>query len=149
MSVSVQERESYIFLLDSKASLWLCVASVVGPALTFRIHQNEHNMTAAEVAAKAGEAQKTHTHADTFPYPHINMKWKVCGRVAPSLSPFFTQISPNVCCFFTPTVSEKSFLESETGLKIIQTGVGEVRNTHTHTHLTHKHTHFLCNPSYE
>ncbi|KAM8749175.1 protein tyrosine phosphatase receptor type Na [Acanthopagrus schlegelii] len=49
--------------------------SVVGPALTFRIHQNEHNMTAAEVAAKA--------------------------------------------------VSEKSFLESETGLKIIQTGVGE------------------------
>ncbi|KAI3356152.1 hypothetical protein L3Q82_017406, partial [Scortum barcoo] len=49
--------------------------SVVGPALTFRIRQNEHNMTAAEVAAKA--------------------------------------------------VSEKSFLESETGLKIVQTGVGE------------------------
>uniref|UniRef100_A0A8C4ETL9 Protein tyrosine phosphatase receptor type Na n=1 Tax=Dicentrarchus labrax TaxID=13489 RepID=A0A8C4ETL9_DICLA len=50
--------------------------SVVGPALTFRIRQNEHNMTAAEVAAKA--------------------------------------------------VSEKKFLESETGLKIVQTGVGEV-----------------------
>ncbi|XP_008296371.1 receptor-type tyrosine-protein phosphatase-like N, partial [Stegastes partitus] len=49
--------------------------SVVGPALTFRIRQNEHNMTAAEVAAKA--------------------------------------------------VSEKNFLESETGLKIVQTGVGE------------------------
>ncbi|KAF3843019.1 hypothetical protein F7725_001868 [Dissostichus mawsoni] len=49
--------------------------SVVGPALTFRIRQNEHNMTAAEVAAKA--------------------------------------------------VSEKNFLESETGLKIKQTGVGE------------------------
>uniref|UniRef100_A0A669BBR1 Protein tyrosine phosphatase receptor type Na n=1 Tax=Oreochromis niloticus TaxID=8128 RepID=A0A669BBR1_ORENI len=48
--------------------------SVVGPALTFRIRQNEHNMTAAEVAAKAG----------------------------------------------------KNFLESETGLKIVQTGVGEV-----------------------
>uniref|UniRef100_A0A3Q3L6K0 Protein tyrosine phosphatase receptor type Na n=1 Tax=Labrus bergylta TaxID=56723 RepID=A0A3Q3L6K0_9LABR len=45
--------------------------SVVGPALTFRIRQNEHNMTAAEVAAK-------------------------------------------------------NFLESETGLKIVQTGVGEV-----------------------
>uniref|UniRef100_A0A673B6W4 Protein tyrosine phosphatase receptor type Na n=1 Tax=Sphaeramia orbicularis TaxID=375764 RepID=A0A673B6W4_9TELE len=44
--------------------------SVVGPALTFRIRQNEHNMTAAEVAAK-------------------------------------------------------NFLESETGLKIVQTGVGE------------------------
>lgn len=44
-------------------SLWFCVASVVGPALTFRIRQNEHNMTAAEVAAKAGEAQKhTQTH---------------------------------------------------------------------------------------
>uniref|UniRef100_A0AAQ5Y379 Protein tyrosine phosphatase receptor type Na n=1 Tax=Amphiprion ocellaris TaxID=80972 RepID=A0AAQ5Y379_AMPOC len=49
--------------------------SVVGPALTFRIRQNEHNMTAAEVAAKA--------------------------------------------------VTEKNFLESETGLKIVQTGVGE------------------------
>ncbi|XP_078142239.1 protein tyrosine phosphatase receptor type Na [Centroberyx gerrardi] len=49
--------------------------SVVGPALTFRIRQNEQNMTAAEVAAKA--------------------------------------------------VSEKKFLESETGLKIVQTGVGE------------------------
>uniref|UniRef100_A0A665XAH1 Protein tyrosine phosphatase receptor type Na n=1 Tax=Echeneis naucrates TaxID=173247 RepID=A0A665XAH1_ECHNA len=32
--------------------------SVVGSALTFRIRQNEHNMTAADVAAKAGEAQK-------------------------------------------------------------------------------------------
>ncbi|XP_077392057.1 protein tyrosine phosphatase receptor type Na isoform X1 [Festucalex cinctus] len=52
--------------------------SVVGPALTFRIRQNEHNMTAAEVAAKA--------------------------------------------------VSEKSFLESETSLKIVQTGVGERTN---------------------
>ncbi|KAG7502980.1 receptor-type tyrosine-protein phosphatase-like N isoform X1 [Solea senegalensis] len=49
--------------------------SVVGPALTFRVRQNEHNMTAAEVAAKA--------------------------------------------------VSEKTFLESQTGLKIVQTGVGE------------------------
>ncbi|XP_040003585.1 protein tyrosine phosphatase receptor type Na [Xiphias gladius] len=49
--------------------------SVVGPALTFRIRQNEHNMTAAEVAAKS--------------------------------------------------VSEKNFLESQTGLKIVQTGVGE------------------------
>uniref|UniRef100_A0A8C4GNG9 Protein tyrosine phosphatase receptor type Na n=1 Tax=Dicentrarchus labrax TaxID=13489 RepID=A0A8C4GNG9_DICLA len=55
--------------------------SVVGPALTFRIRQNEHNMTAAEVAAKAGE----------------------------------------------------KFLESETGLKIVQTGVGEVLDTHIHT----------------
>uniref|UniRef100_A0A7N9AV67 Protein tyrosine phosphatase receptor type Na n=1 Tax=Mastacembelus armatus TaxID=205130 RepID=A0A7N9AV67_9TELE len=33
--------------------------SVVGPALTFRIRQNEHNMTAAQVAAKAGEVQKS------------------------------------------------------------------------------------------
>ncbi|XP_061697013.1 protein tyrosine phosphatase receptor type Na isoform X3 [Syngnathoides biaculeatus] len=52
--------------------------SVVGPALTFRIRQNEHNMTAADVAAKA--------------------------------------------------VSEKSFLESKTSLKILQTGVGERTN---------------------
>uniref|UniRef100_A0A8C9Y910 Protein tyrosine phosphatase receptor type Na n=1 Tax=Sander lucioperca TaxID=283035 RepID=A0A8C9Y910_SANLU len=54
--------------------------SVVGPALTFRIRQNEHNMTAEEVAAKAGE----------------------------------------------------NFLESETGLKIVQAGVGEVLDTHIH-----------------
>ncbi|XP_057708831.1 receptor-type tyrosine-protein phosphatase-like N isoform X2 [Corythoichthys intestinalis] len=53
--------------------------SVVGPALTFRIRQNELNMTAAEVAAKA--------------------------------------------------VSEKNYLESETSLKILQTGVGERTNT--------------------
>ncbi|KAM9802712.1 protein tyrosine phosphatase receptor type Na isoform 2-T2 [Syngnathus typhle] len=52
--------------------------SVVGPALTFRIRQNEHNVTAAEVADKA--------------------------------------------------VSEKNFLESETSLKILQTGVGERTN---------------------
>uniref|UniRef100_A0A3Q1JK78 Uncharacterized protein n=1 Tax=Anabas testudineus TaxID=64144 RepID=A0A3Q1JK78_ANATE len=45
--------------------------SVVGPALTFRIRQNEHNMTAADVAAK------------------------------------------------------RNFLESQTSLKIVQTGVGE------------------------
>uniref|UniRef100_A0A7N8X5A9 Protein tyrosine phosphatase receptor type Na n=1 Tax=Mastacembelus armatus TaxID=205130 RepID=A0A7N8X5A9_9TELE len=57
----------------------VCVCSVVGPALTFRIRQNEHNMTAAQVAAKAD--------------------------------------------------SEKNFLESETGLKIVQTGVGEVLAT--------------------
>nr|XP_057938485.1 protein tyrosine phosphatase receptor type Na isoform X2 [Doryrhamphus excisus] len=52
--------------------------SVVGPALTFRLRQNEHNMTAAEVAAKA--------------------------------------------------VSEKNFLETETSLKIVQSGVGERTN---------------------
>lgn len=28
---------------------------------------------------------------------------------------------------FAPTVTEQNFLESETGLKIIQTGVGEVK----------------------
>uniref|UniRef100_A0A8C5HQE8 Receptor-type tyrosine-protein phosphatase-like N n=1 Tax=Gouania willdenowi TaxID=441366 RepID=A0A8C5HQE8_GOUWI len=50
--------------------LFVCFSSVVGPALTFRIRVNEHNMTAADVAAK-------------------------------------------------------NFLESETGLKIVQTGVGE------------------------
>uniref|UniRef100_A0A7N6FGJ8 Protein tyrosine phosphatase receptor type Na n=1 Tax=Anabas testudineus TaxID=64144 RepID=A0A7N6FGJ8_ANATE len=51
------------------------VSSVVGPALTFRIRQNEHNMTAADVAAKAN--------------------------------------------------AERNFLESQTSLKIVQTGVGE------------------------
>ncbi|XP_061579700.1 protein tyrosine phosphatase receptor type Na isoform X1 [Cololabis saira] len=60
--------------------------SVVGPAMTFRIRQNEHNMTAAEVAAKA--------------------------------------------------VSEKNFLESETGLKILQTGVGERKDARGHIQLS-------------
>uniref|UniRef100_A0AAQ5X8R9 Protein tyrosine phosphatase receptor type Na n=1 Tax=Amphiprion ocellaris TaxID=80972 RepID=A0AAQ5X8R9_AMPOC len=45
--------------------------SVVGPALTFRIRQNEHNMTAAEVAAKAGETQ-TDTHTNTDLPTHIH-----------------------------------------------------------------------------
>lgn len=31
------------------------------------------------------------------------------------------------CEIFTPTVTEQNFLESETGLKIVQTGVGEVK----------------------
>ncbi|XP_061827799.1 protein tyrosine phosphatase receptor type Na isoform X2 [Nerophis lumbriciformis] len=52
--------------------------SVVGPALTFRLRQNPHNVSAAQVAAKA--------------------------------------------------VSEKNFLESETTLKIVQSGVGERTN---------------------
>uniref|UniRef100_A0A8C9U2K4 Protein tyrosine phosphatase receptor type N n=1 Tax=Scleropages formosus TaxID=113540 RepID=A0A8C9U2K4_SCLFO len=52
--------------------------SVVGPALTFRIRQNGQNLSADDVAEKAGE-------------------WL-----------------------------QKSFLESATGLKILQTGVGEV-----------------------
>ncbi|XP_077473233.1 protein tyrosine phosphatase receptor type Na [Stigmatopora argus] len=52
--------------------------SVVGPALTFRVRQNELNMTAGDVATKA--------------------------------------------------VSEKNYLESETSLKIVQTGVGERTN---------------------
>lgn len=58
-------------------SVCIYVSSVVGPALTFRIRQNEHNMTAAEVAAKAGEAQK-HTHTDTLisTYTHIHTSLK-------------------------------------------------------------------------
>lgn len=51
----------------------VCVSSVVGPALTFRIRQNEHNMTAVEVAAKAGEAEK-HTSTNL---PTVG-KWKKC-----------------------------------------------------------------------
>jgi len=35
-----------------------------------------------------------------------------------------------VVVFLTLTVTEKNFLESETGLKIVQTGVGEVLDTH-------------------
>lgn len=39
-------------------------------------------------------------------------------------------VPPGNCFAFTPTVSEKHFLESETGLKIVQSGVGEVRKCH-------------------
>ena len=50
--------------------VWVCVyvcnlslcSSVVGPALTFRIRQNAQNLSAADVAEKAGE---THTHTLT------------------------------------------------------------------------------------
>uniref|UniRef100_A0A8C6M5Q6 Protein tyrosine phosphatase receptor type Na n=1 Tax=Nothobranchius furzeri TaxID=105023 RepID=A0A8C6M5Q6_NOTFU len=73
-------KEPFIEGADAKEEYGYIVTnqSVVGPALTFRIRQNEQNMTVAEVAAKA--------------------------------------------------VSEKTFLESETGLKIVQTGVGERTN---------------------
>lgn len=53
-----------VFVLLS-SPLWLCVGSVLGPALTFRIRQNEQNMTAAEVAAKAGRF--THSNAVILP----------------------------------------------------------------------------------
>lgn len=64
----------------------VCVSSVVGPALTFRIRQNEHNMTAAEVAAKAGEAGKrTNTNLPTVG------KWGKCpSRLHSRLRRFFT-----------------------------------------------------------
>lgn len=40
--------------------MYVCVFSVVGPALTFRMRQNENNMTAADMAAKAGEETQTY-----------------------------------------------------------------------------------------
>uniref|UniRef100_A0AAV2JZG9 Protein tyrosine phosphatase receptor type Na n=1 Tax=Knipowitschia caucasica TaxID=637954 RepID=A0AAV2JZG9_KNICA len=79
--LSMQDGEKLLEVLANQIHLTTSSffnISVVGPALTFRIRQNERNMTAAEVAAKA--------------------------------------------------VSEKSFLETETGLKIVQTGVGERTN---------------------
>lgn len=119
-------------------SLWFCVASVVGPALTFRIRQNEHNMTAAEVAAKAGEAQKhRHRHTNTYLLTHthkheVKNMWVHCTVAltvfsSNTIPPFFSKM---FVVFFTSTVSEKNFLESETGLKIVQTGVGEVLDAH-------------------
>lgn len=76
----------------------VCVSSVVGPALTFRIRQNEHNMTAAEVAAKAGEAGKrTSTNLPTV------AKRRECLRCL-----LIRPIMPHqmcVCvCFFSPTL---------------------------------------------
>lgn len=118
----------------------VCVSSVVGPALTFRIRQNEHNMTAAEVAAKAGEAGKhTNTNLPTVrrwtkglqlaaqSAIHRTMPNQMCGVFFPPSEQVF--VLP-----FTPTVSEKHFLESETGLKILQSGVGEVRTYHCKPH---------------
>lgn len=89
---------------------------MLGPALTFRIRQNEHNMTAAEVAAKAGEARHcAHANLQHRPTHRLGVKYvRLCA------------LFMCVVTFFIPTVSEQNFLESETGLKIIQTGVGEV-----------------------
>lgn len=100
---------------------------MLGPALTFRIRQNEHNMTAAEVAAKAGEARRcAHTQNQTLRHrPTHRLRVKYVWLCAPFMC---------VVAFFIPTVSEQNFLESETGLKIIQTGVGEV----------HAHKRLLC-----
>ena len=56
---------------------FLCVTSVVGPALTFRIRQNEHNMTAAEVAAKAGETLALHTQTAAPTHTHAHRANKI------------------------------------------------------------------------
>uniref|UniRef100_A0A3B3VL82 Protein tyrosine phosphatase receptor type Na n=1 Tax=Poecilia latipinna TaxID=48699 RepID=A0A3B3VL82_9TELE len=59
--------------------------SVVGQALTFRIRQNEHNMTAAEVAAKAGEM---HTFSLTLMMHSHTYTWALCVviRIPPGSS---------------------------------------------------------------
>lgn len=75
-------------------------------------------MTAAEVAAKAGETP-SHTRTKAGSERHV--------------AALFCALSTNetfVVSFF-PAVSEKSFLESQTSLKIVQTGVGEVLHAHT------------------
>lgn len=77
----------------SRNNATLCVSSVVGPALTFRIRQNERNMTAAEVAAKAGEAGKcTNTDLPTV------RKWRKC-RLHSRLRRFFAQLCLTKCVF--------------------------------------------------
>lgn len=76
----------------------VCVSSVVGPALTFRIRQNKHNMTAAEVAAKAGEAGKhTNTNLPTVAKRRKCLRWLL---IRPMMS-----YQMCVCvCFFFPTM---------------------------------------------
>ena len=70
------------------------------------------------------------------------MKWKVCGHVATSLSPFFTQVSPNVCCFFHPDSIWKELPGVRDRPEDHPDWCGrgtQYTHTHTHTH-THKHT---------
>lgn len=118
-STSGNTTSFYSFTLDTNifhsfepwnVSLYVCVracvfSSVVGPAVTFRIRQNEHNMTAAEVAAKAGEAQK-HTLTPTY----ARMKWSaVCGALLCHSHCFFPQMPFHQTHFFL-TYNNKKFV---------------------------------------
>lgn len=51
------------------------------------------------------------------------------GCIVLSYTDFSSNIIIIILVFFTLTVAEKNFLESETGLKIEQAGVGEVYDT--------------------
>lgn len=125
--VSLCQRATILLFYETSTCMLflLCVTSVVGQALTFRIRQNEHNMTAAEVAAKAGEM---HTFSLTLMMHSNTYTWALCVGTLFSHTCSFVLFSSLVFwdAFSTSTESEKNFLESETGLKIIQTGVGEV-----------------------
>jgi len=81
-------------------SLWFCAASVVGPALTFRIRQNVNNMTAADVAAKAGEAQNTQTH-EHLPQHEVKSR---PGSFFPQISVQSGDLFPNSTIIFITSV---------------------------------------------
>lgn len=86
----------------------VCFAcSVVGPAVTFRVRPNSKNLTSGDVAAKAGKVQP-------FNESFINTQIS------------FKEIPLFILNAFVYAVAEKNFLESETGLKVLQSGVGEV-----------------------
>jgi hypothetical protein len=103
---------------------------VVGPALTFRIRQNEQNLSLADVTGQAGKycpnlkprhgpALIHRSVADTvltYPSPH-----------GPCLPPGIALrgAGESLTCTL-PAGLVKSELEAQTGLQILQTGVGQV-----------------------
>lgn len=92
--------------------VFLC--SVVGSALTFRITPNSQNLTAEDVAGKAG-IYITKQKSTALILKHLLYITRC------SLLSFCVSV-----CVCVPSVAEKKFLESETGLHVLQGGVGEV-----------------------
>lgn len=106
-----------VTLCNSPVDVLLCflLCSVVGPAITFRIRPNSKNLTAGDVAEKAGKNPVTHVVLSI-------------GSSRHTFHTLFRNVSVLFSCFIS-AVAEKNFLESETGLKIEQAGVGEVYDT--------------------
>lgn len=116
--------------------------SVVGPALTFRIRQNPQNLSLADVASHAGESGRCPPGpALLFPpklqgapsqYPWLNwgagVGWAAARISLASVSVGSLGWRGNTLVTVSSPSTEqaKAELEAELGLKIVQTGVGEV-----------------------
>lgn len=106
----------------------LLFGSVVGPALTFRIRHNEQNLSLADVTQQAGKY-----HLVQAPVPN---KDPPSGLRLLLLLPLKQSPRPATCHAMIQGWKElhfcrlaglvKSELETQTGLQILQTGMGQV-----------------------